>query len=163
MQKTSLFHLLIFETHLFYISILEFRDQKDDTHFWLCLPKKFFDQLLNFVNLYQHAKNQFISSVHSSDTVNFRVPWPDWPRPFLTMPTQKYHFLLYVGFFQPAKNQPIPYVHSWDAVNFTVPKPDLPHQFFWLKFVLTKWLIWKSYNPIGWEHFGLDFSKKIFP
>ena len=34
---------------------------------------------------------QKISSfnVHFWDTVNFKVPWPDWPRPFLTMPTQK--------------------------------------------------------------------------
>ena len=33
-------------------------------------PKNF-DQLLTFLNLYQHAKNQFTLSVHSSDTVNF--------------------------------------------------------------------------------------------
>ena len=33
---------------------------------------KIFDQLLIFVNLYQHAKNEFITSVHSSDTVNLK-------------------------------------------------------------------------------------------
>ena len=38
---------------------------------------------------HQHAKNQFIPFVHSSDTVNFRVPSHDWPHPFLTMPTPK--------------------------------------------------------------------------
>ena len=32
-----------------------------------------FDWLFIFVNLYQHTKNHFISFVHSSDTVNFRV------------------------------------------------------------------------------------------
>ena len=31
-----------------------------------------FDQLLIFVNLYYNAKNQFIPSVHSSNTVNFQ-------------------------------------------------------------------------------------------
>ena len=51
--------------------------------------QKIFDQLLIFVNLYQHAKNQFIPSVHSSDTVNFKVPSHDWPHSFLTMPTPK--------------------------------------------------------------------------
>ena len=35
------------------------------------------DQVLIFVNLYQHAKNQFIPSAHSSDPVNSRVPSPD--------------------------------------------------------------------------------------
>ena len=38
---------------------------------------KIFDQLLIFVNLYQYAKNQFISSVYSPNTVNLRVPLPD--------------------------------------------------------------------------------------
>ena len=34
-------------------------------------------------------KNQFIASVHSWDTVNFRFPWPDWSNSFLTLPNQK--------------------------------------------------------------------------
>ena len=51
-------------------------------------PKKF-NQLLIFMNLYQHAKNQFIPSVHSSDTVSFKVPSYDWPHAFLTMPSPK--------------------------------------------------------------------------
>ena len=40
--------------------------------------QQFFDQLLIFVNLHQHTRNQFILSVHFSDTVNFRVQRPDW-------------------------------------------------------------------------------------
>ena len=50
------------------------------------------DQLLILVNLYQHAKNQF---AHPSDTEIFRVPLPDWPHPFLTIPVPKsfnHHF-----------------------------------------------------------------------
>ena len=31
------------------------------------------------MNLHQHAKNQCIPFVHSSDRVNFRVPLHDWP------------------------------------------------------------------------------------
>ena len=33
-----------------------------------------FDQPLTVINLHEHAKNQFIPFVHSSDRVNFRVP-----------------------------------------------------------------------------------------
>ena len=32
--------------------------------------------LLDFLNLHQHAKNQFIPSTHSWDTATFRVLWP---------------------------------------------------------------------------------------
>ena len=52
--------------------------------------KKSLNQLLVFLNLYQHVKNQFVPSVHFRDILNFRVAWPDWPHPFLTMPTQKF-------------------------------------------------------------------------
>ena len=34
-------------------------------------------------------KNQFIPSIHTSDTVNFRVPLHDRPYPILTIPTPK--------------------------------------------------------------------------
>ena len=64
-------------------------------------PKNF-DQLLIFVNLYQHAKNQFIPSVHFSDTVSFKVPQHDWPQTFLTM----------LKLYQYAKNKLIPLVNS---------------------------------------------------
>ena len=85
MQKISLFQQLIFEIQ----SILESRDP------FLTMPiQNFFDQLLIFGNLYQHAKKQFILSVYSSDTVKFRVPSRDWPHAFLTMPTQKFSITL---------------------------------------------------------------------
>ena len=45
--------------------------------------------LLICMNLCHHAKNQVIPSVHSGDTVNFRVQGPGWPHPYLTMPNQK--------------------------------------------------------------------------
>ena len=43
-------------------------------------------QLLAFLNLHQHAKNQSIPYIHW-DMVNFRVLWPNLLHPFLTMPT----------------------------------------------------------------------------
>ena len=64
----------------------QFRVQWPDWQqpFFTMLTQKIFDQLLIFVNLYQHAKNQFIPSVNSSDRDNFRVPsldpsiWSFW-------------------------------------------------------------------------------------
>ena len=43
-------------------SLLESRDWTGHTHLWPCRP-----------DLYQHVKNQFITSVHSSHAVNFTV------------------------------------------------------------------------------------------
>ena len=86
-----------------------------------------------FLNLLEHAKNQFIPSLHSWDTVNFRVPWPDRPHPFLTMPTQNLfdHILIYVNsYHQHTKNQAVSLIF------------------------LEIWLIKNSCNLIGWEHFG---------
>ena len=74
--------------------------------------QKNFDQLLIFVNLYQHAKNQFIPSAHSSDTVNFKVPSHDWPHPFLTMPTPETFKLIFTKLYQYAKNKLIPLFNS---------------------------------------------------
>ena len=51
--------------------------------------QKSFDQLLIFVNLYQHAKNPFIPFIHFSDAANFKAPSHDWPRPFWTISTPK--------------------------------------------------------------------------
>ena len=70
-------------------------------------PQKIFDQLLIFVNLYQHAKNQFIPSVYPSDRVSFSVLWPDWPHPFLIMSTPKIfnYPLICMNLYQHAKDQ----------------------------------------------------------
>ena len=68
----------------------------------------------------EYVKNQFIPSAHFWDTVNFRVPWPDWSHPFLNMPTPKIfkHLLICMNLYQHAKNQFIPFVHPPDMVNF---------------------------------------------
>ena len=56
MQNISSFHQFIFEIQ----SILESRDQTDQTHFLIMFSQKILDQLLIHVILYQHAKNQGI-------------------------------------------------------------------------------------------------------
>ena len=65
-----------------------------------------------FLNLHQQAKNQFIPSTHSWDTVNFRVLWPDWLHPSVTTPTSKFfdQLLIYVNLCQHVKNQAILFV-----------------------------------------------------
>ena len=62
------------------------------------------------MSLYQHAKNQFIPSIHSSDTVTFKVPSHDWRYPVLTMPTPKTFELIFMKLYQHAKL--IPSLHS---------------------------------------------------
>ena len=108
-----------------------------------------FDQLLIFVNLYQHAKNQFIPSAHSSDTVNFKVPSHDWPHPFLNMPTPATFKLIFRKLYQHAKNKLIPLVklilESCDQIgHINMLKMRLFHQF-----AQEKQFIQKSCNLIG--------------
>ena len=64
------------------------------------------------MNLYQHAKNQFIPSVHCSDTVSFKVPSHDLPHQFLIMPTSKTFKLIFMKLYQHAKRSWIPLVNS---------------------------------------------------
>ena len=56
--------------------------------------------------------NQFITSAHSSDTVNFRVLPHDFPYTLLTMLTRKIITLICVKLYQQAKNQLVPLVLS---------------------------------------------------
>ena len=58
------------------------------------------------------TKNQFTPSVHSSNTVNFKVPSQDWPHQFLTMQTPKTFNLISMKLYQHAKNKLIPLVNS---------------------------------------------------
>ena len=95
------------------------------------------------MNLHQHTKYQFIPSIHSWDTVNFRVPWLDWPHPLLTMPNHKIfdQYLIY---------------SMWTCIHMQ--KIRLFHSS-----VTEIWLIKKSCNLIGWEHFGPYLRNKNFP
>ena len=58
-------------------------------HFFTMPIPEIFNHLLICMNWCQHAKNKLIPSVHSWDTVKFRVHWPDCPHPFFTIPNHK--------------------------------------------------------------------------
>ena len=66
--------------------------------------------------MYQHMQkiSLYILSVHSSDTVNFRVSSPDWPDSFFTMLTSEIfsRLLICVKLYQHAKNKLVPSVLS---------------------------------------------------
>ena len=81
------------------------------------------------MNLYQHAKNQFIPFVHSSDTVNFRVQIPDWKYAFLTMLNQNIfnQLLIFVNLHQHAQNEAVSLMYSGEIVDLKILKSD------WLK------------------------------
>ena len=60
-------------------SIFESCDhQTCHTNFWPCQRKKKSDQLLVYVNLYQHAKNLVISQICSRDMVEWKILQSDW-------------------------------------------------------------------------------------
>ena len=72
-----------------FIPSIHFWDSVNVRGLWPGLPHSIliihtherFDQLLVFLNLQQLARYQFFPSVHSSNTLNFRVPSPNWPQP----------------------------------------------------------------------------------
>ena len=76
-------------------------------------------------------KKWFILSVHSSDTISFRVLSVDWPHPFWNTLTSKIfnQLLIYGNLYQHAKNQLISLVHSRDTVSFRVQEQDWPLPF----------------------------------
>ena len=79
------FHQLFLEIQ----SVLESRDQIDQTSFWPC--PKFCNQLLIFVNLYQHAKNEPISSICSGEIFDLKIPQSEWLKAFWPI-SQEQHF-----------------------------------------------------------------------
>ena len=78
MQKISSFHQFI----LVIQPILEFCGQTGKNPFLTMPIQKYFDQLLIYVNLYQHAKNQVISLICSGDMVDQKILQSDQLRTF---------------------------------------------------------------------------------
>ena len=76
------------------------------------------------MNLYQHAKNRFIASFHSSDTVSFRVHLHDWPYPFLTMSAPKIfnHFLIYMNLYPDFFSKKWAAIHNVRRASSTMAK-----------------------------------------
>ena len=63
-----------------------------------------------------------IPSVHSSDTINFRVQRPDWPHPFLNLPNQKNfnQLLIFMNLHQHAKNEAVSLLCSGEIVDLKI-------------------------------------------
>ena len=83
MQKNRYSVCLFFMSSQFYVPIMKLATLIFD-HSTSNISNNF----LICMSLYQHSKNQLISSVCFSDTMNFRTQKSDCPHPFLTMPNQ---------------------------------------------------------------------------
>ena len=55
-------------------------------------------------HMHQDEKNQLIPSINSWDTINFKVPWIDWPISDHAHPKNFDQLLIYVDLYQSAKN-----------------------------------------------------------
>ena len=93
------------------------------------------------MNLHQHAKNQFIPLVHSSDRVCFRVPSHDCQHiHFLTTPTPKIFNVCY--------NQ-LKSVNSWDTVNSRIQRLDLLN-LLWRNSSFRNYAIWLAESILAY-------------
>ena len=72
--------------------------------------------------MYQHAKKQFIASVHCLVTINFRISSSDWQHQFLTMPNQKYfdQLFIFVNLYQHAKKEVVSSICSVVTVDLKI-------------------------------------------
>ena len=100
--------------------------------------QKLINQLLAFLNLYQHAKSQLIPFVCFWDTVIFIAHRPDCQHPFLTLSKQKTFKQHFCEFVSTCKKR----------------------AYFIYLFRRNSWF--KNPAMIGWEYFGLYLWKKIF-
>ena len=85
-------------------------------------------------------KHEFIPSVHSGYTVNFRVQIPDWSKPFLTNQKKFDKLLIFVNLYQYKKNEAVLSICSGEMVN--------------LKFLQYDWL--RAFWPIFQERYFLQ-------
>ena len=104
-------------------------------------------------------KNQLISSVHSWDTVNFRVQRPHWPYPVLNMPNQKIfnQLLTLANLYQHSKNEAVSSICSGEILDLKllqcVPKHFclyLRNKIF-LKYRICAETFWKFSLQIQWK------------
>ena len=96
--------------------------------------RKKFSSAFNFLWIcINMQKNQFFPSVHLSDTVNYRVPSPDWPHPFLTIPTQKsiYQLLTFCESVSTWKKISLPYLFILQIQSVLESHHQTGHTYFW--------------------------------
>ena len=121
-------------------------------------------------------KIKFIPSFHFWDKVNFRILWPDWPHPFLTMSFHSQIFfdqlLIYVNLYQHARNR-LFFIDLLWRYDF---------QTFWSVFLEPTFsqildLCSNTTNHVNvhfrinsmkkllteWQHFSINSKKPVFP
>ena len=113
--------------------------------FWQRPPKTYWNNFQHsFLNVHQHAKSQFILSIHSWQTVNIKILWTNWPHPFWIMSIP--NFLINFYFM-------------WICINI---EKKQWFQFQWFVLEIHGWLkypgIWFSENIVA--HIS---ETKIFP
>ena len=81
---------------------------------------------VNFLNFYQHTKNQLSPLNPSWGTTNFSVLRPEWPHPFLTTPTSIFfhQLLISMNLHQYPKNQDFSSFCSRDIANLKISQSD---------------------------------------
>ena len=120
---------LIPSVHSAHKPILKSRDQIGHT-FLTMSNHKIFNQLLIYLNLYQHTKYYAASSICFGDMVHLKILECDWLRPFWSISWEQnfYHtgfvkealfdqLLDYVNLYQHVKNQAISLICSRDMVD----------------------------------------------
>ena len=80
----------------------------------------------NLINFQSVFNSRLIPSVHSWDTVSFRVQRPDWPSPFLTTTKQKIfdQLLIFVNLYQHAKNEAVSLISSGRIIDLKILQSD---------------------------------------
>ena len=126
MQKISSIHQFILEKQ----QILEYHDLKGHIYFLIIPTQYLLKQFLAFLKLYQYAKNQFNSSIHSSDTADFRVPWPKRPRSFFDH-THSIFIKVIFSLFKIVSvcKKSVQSINSSDTADFRDPRSKRPQPF----------------------------------
>ena len=106
MQHIISFHFFVFEIQ----STSGSHDQTGNAHFLTMPIQKLFDQLLIYVNLYQHAKNQAILFIFSGDMIDCKILQSDWLKTFLPI------------------SQEQKFSHIWDLCRNTANNISFPHR-----------------------------------
>ena len=100
-HQTSHIHFLAMLTHFWTNQLVpsdlswdtvNFRVQRPDwPHSFLATPhQKLFNQLLIFVNFYQHAKNEAVSSIFSREILDLKILQSEWLRAFWAISQEQY-------------------------------------------------------------------------
>ena len=83
-------------------------------------------QILNFLTFYQHIKIELTLFIPFWDTANFSILRPQWPQPFLTIPTTIFsnHPLVSINLNQNEKTHAFSSFYFKDSVNLKIMQSD---------------------------------------